>query len=450
MDNKNLIYFLNNPFKGLLKLTFPILIGMGLHMTYEVVDMIFVGMISKTAIAALGFNIPIFFFVYGLSIGIGTGITALVAKKIGEKNKTEAKKIADHGFFLAISLGILVTSILLLMENNFLLFLNVPLEILKETKDYYKVLAFGFPMMISSIIFRSIYNGEGDSKTPTLVLAAGTISNIILDPILIFKFNLGIQGAALATVVSQFLSFSIFIYLTFIKKINFLRLNFRIKLSLRAYKEIFKMGLPAGLAMIIMSSGIAILNYIVVSFGTDAVAGLQISYQMEHFFFMPVVAIATASTTIVGMFYGTRKIKHLYKIIKYSFVINFSWGLFCIILFNIITPYVYYMFTKADSIVIYSMSYMRVITYIYPLIAIGITTGRILQGLGTSIPMLLTTSLRILIISAPLSYAFVKILNRPITWVWYAIVLSAIFSVVFGLVLLKIRLNNIKDEFLYV
>lgn len=448
-ENKNLSYFLENPLKGLLKLTYPILIGMGLHMAYEVVDMIFVGMISKTAIAALGFNIPIFFFVYGLAMGVGSGITALISKKIGEKDNIGAKKIADHGFFLAISLGIVITSTLLLIENNFLMFLNVPLKILRETKDYYEVLSLGFPMMISAIIFRSIYNGEGDSKTPTIVLSIGTILNIILDPIFIFKLNLGIKGAALATVISQTLTFLIFIYLTFIKKINFLRLNFRVKLKLETYKKIFKIGLPAGLAMIIMSSGIAILNYIVVSFGTDAVAGLQISYQMEHFFFMPVVAIATASTTVAGMFYGARRKDLLYKTIKYSFIINFSWGFFCIILFHTITPYIYYMFTKVDSIVNYSMSYMRIITYIYPIVAIGITTGRILQGLGTSIPMLLTTSLRILLISAPLSYTFVKILDRPIVWVWYAIVISAIFSVTLGLTLLKVRLDNIEDDFLH-
>ena len=211
--------FLENPKKALWTLAVPIMFGMGIHTLYNIVDMLFIGRLGGDAIAGVAFNMPIFFLMLGLTMGLGSGVTASIARLIGQKNKSGADNSAEHAIAMAACISGVFTLLGLYYGKDILAIFGAEGNILTLGWDYLSMIVLGLPFMVFSGFFRSILAGEGDMKFPMMVAGLGTILNIILDPIFIFDLEdygniglgMGVKGAALATVVSQLSVFLIFI-----------------------------------------------------------------------------------------------------------------------------------------------------------------------------------------------------------------------------------------------
>jgi len=313
--------------------------------------------------------------------------------------------------------------------------------------DYLKVSLIGLPFMVFSTFFRSILSGEGDMKLPMAVAGLGTILNIILDPIFIFTLGYGVGGAAMASAISQLIVFVIFVYMLFVKEHTYIRFRMRdFSPSIFIIKDIIRVGLPASMSMIIMAFGQLVFNRILVRFSTDAVAAYQVGGRMDMVIFLPIMAIASALTTLVGMFFGAKEIEKIKFIAKYGIIWSMMvTGVLSIILY-IFAPLFVKNFTVDVDIQSIAVTYLRFICLIYPLIAIGMTVGRILQGLGKGLPMLVITSIRILALSAPLALYFIMVLNKPIEWVWYAMIISTIVSVAISLIWLKSAFKDLVRD----
>ena len=439
--------FIDNPSKALWTLAFPIMAGMGIHILYTIVDMIFIGRLGGDAIAAVAFNMPLFFLVLGLSFGVGSGVTASIARFIGEKDKVNADNTAEHAVALGLIISTILTTLGLIYGEGLLQRLGATESVLPLSWDYLKVSLIGLPFMVFSTFFRSILSGEGDMKLPMAVAGLGTILNIILDPIFIFTLGYGVGGAAMASAISQLIVFVIFVYMLFVKEHAYIRFRMRdFSPSIFIIKDIIRVGLPASMSMIIMAFGQLVFNRILVRFSTDAVAAYQVGGRMDMVIFLPIMAIASALTTLVGMFFGAKEIEKIKFIAKYGIIRSMMvTGVLSIILY-IFAPLVVKNFTLDVDIQSIAVTYLRFICLIYPLIAIGMTVGRILQGLGKGLPMLVITSVRILALSAPLALYFIMVLNKPIEWVWYAMIISTIVSVAISLIWLKSAFKDLVRD----
>ena len=439
--------FIDNPSKALWTLAFPIMAGMGIHILYTIVDMIFIGRLGGDAIAAVAFNMPLFFLVLGLSFGVGSGVTASIARFIGEKDKVNADNTAEHAVALGLIISTILTTLGLIYGEGLLQRLGATESVLPLSWDYLKVSLIGLPFMVFSTFFRSILSGEGDMKLPMAVAGLGTILNIILDPIFIFTLGYGVGGAAMASAISQLIVFVIFVYMLFVKEHAYIRFRMRdFSPSIFIIKDIIRVGLPASMSMIIMAFGQLVFNRILVRFSTDAVAAYQVGGRMDMVIFLPIMAIASALTTLVGMFFGAKEIEKIKFIAKYGIIWSMMvTGVLSIILY-IFAPLFVKNFTLDVDIQSIAVTYLRFICLIYPLIAIGMTVGRILQGLGKGLPMLVITSIRILALSAPLALYFIIVLNKPIEWVWYAMIISTIVSVAISLIWLKSAFKDLVRD----
>lgn len=439
--------FIDNPSKALWTLAFPIMAGMGIHTLYTIVDMIFIGRLGGDAIAAVAFNMPLFFLVLGLSFGVGSGVTASIARFIGAKDKVNADNTAEHAVALGLIISTILTTLGLIYGEDLLQRLGATESVLPLSWDYLKVSLIGLPFMVFSTFFRSILSGEGDMKLPMAVAGLGTILNIILDPIFIFTLGYGVGGAAMASAISQLIVFLIFVYMLFVKEHAYIRFRMRdFSPSIFIIKDIIRVGLPASMSMIIMAFGQLVFNRILVRFSTDAVAAYQVGGRMDMVIFLPIMAIASALTTLVGMFFGAKEIEKIKFIAKYGIIRSMMvTGVLSIILY-IFAPLVVKSFTLDVGIQSIAVTYLRFICLIYPLIAIGMTVGRILQGLGKGLPMLVITSIRILALSAPLALYFIMVLNKSIEWVWYAMIISTIVSVAISLIWLKSAFKDLVRD----
>ena len=427
--NSKLNDFIINPNKSLWALAIPMMFGMMVQTIYSLVDMIFVGMVGSNSLTALAFNLPILFFGMGLVFGLGSGVTAVIAQYIGSNDLEKANNSAQQSIYMGLIIGFILTFVGLVFGKEILKFLGTPLNILPLAWNYFKIIVSAYVFIVMSIFFRSIFSGEGDMKTPMIVGGIGTILNIILDPIFIFYFNMGVEGAALATVVSQIFVSLIFTYLLLIKKYSFIKISLSLyKFSFKILLKIIKIGLPASFSMIIMSIGGASFNRILVEFSSDAVAAFQIGIRLDHVFLIPAISISTSVVTLVGMFYGAKKFNLVKQITFYAIRSTVLIGIIIGFLFFVFSDNIVSVFSDNINIQKISSQYLRYFVFGYPFVAISMISGRAMQGLGKGIPMLILTLLRVLVISLAFSFFFVFFLNKSIEWVWISQVISVIFS----------------------
>ena len=439
--------FIDNPRKAIWTLGLPVMTGMAVQTLYSVVDMLFVARISVNAIAALGFNLPLFWMAMGISFGLGTGVTAVIARFIGAKNHQAATNVAEHGLLLGLIIGGVFSISGLLFGEQILILLGTPDELMADTHAYFQVIAGGFIFMITSIFLRSIFSGEGDTRTPVKIQVTSTIINIILDPILIFGFDMGVRGAALATVISMLVAVIMYIRVILFKKTTLLQLDFRLfQFMFKYIKDIFRIGIPSSLSMIIMSLGGALFNWILVHYSPEVVAGYQIAGRLDQIFFLPIMAIAGSLVTLVGMFYGAKRFDLINNVIKDGLRYGIFIGLGSGLLFYLIAPYVFRIFTDDAIVLAVAVSIIRTFSPVYWLIAIGMISGRALQGLGTGVPSLVITAIRVAVVSGPLAYYFAVVLEKPYVWVWYASVIAVFIAAGTSLSWLVVRTRRVQRE----
>lgn len=429
--------FLDNPSKALWSLAIPIMLGMGIQTLYNLVDMIFIGTLGGQSITGIAFNMPLFFLVLGLTMGLGTGVTASIARFIGQNNKKEADNSAEHAIFMALVISLFLSSLGLLFGERILSLFGAEGEILSIGWEYLHVMCVGMPFMIFSGFFRSILAGEGDMKLPMMVAGLGTVLNIILDPIFIFDlenygglgFGLGVAGAAMATVISQVIVFCVFIYMLFVKKHSYI--TFRLKdfsFSSDIIWDIVKVGLPASLSMVVMAIGQGVFNKILIHFSADTVAAYQVAGRLDMLVFLPIFSIAASLTTLVGMFFGAKEYDTLRFTIKYGIMSAFCITVLSSVLIYLFADLAVGFFTDDELIISIAVTFLKLFAFVYPLISVGITTGRVLQGLGKGLPVLVITIVRVLGVSAPLAFLFIFYMGKPVEWVWYSMMISTIVA----------------------
>ena len=435
--------FIDNPSKSLWTLAIPIIAGMGIQTLYSIVDMIFIGMISGEAIAAVAFNFPIFFFVMGISFGLGSGVTASIARFIGSDDKVNADNAAEHAIVMAFVISALLTSLGLLYGKQILVKIGCTPEVLPQAWEYLKVSCYGLSFGVFSGFFRSILAGEGDMKFPMILAGIGTVLNIILDPIFIFTLNFGVSGAAWATTISQMIIFIIFIYMLFFKDHAYVQFKLRdFNPSYFILVDIIKVGLPASMSMIVMAIGQLLFNIMLATFSTDAVAAYQIAGRIDMVVFLPIFGIASALTTMVGMFFGANEIDKIRFITRYGISSSFIITSVGSIILYVFAPFIISGFTDETVIKNIAVNYLRVISLLFPFISIGLTIGRILQGLGLGMPSLIITTIRVIGVAGPLAYYFIYILDKPVEWMWYAMFISGIMATIISIVWLKIAFRK--------
>ena len=437
--------FIDNPSKSMWNLAIPIMAGMGIQTLYTIIDMIFIGRLGGNAIAAVAFNMPIFFFVMGLSFGLGNGVTASIARFIGADDKVNADNSAEHAVAIAFLISAVLTSVGLIYGKDILILMGCTQEVLPLAWDYLRVSCYGISFGVFSGFFRSILAGEGEMKLPMIVAGLGTVLNTILDPIFIFYLDYGVTGAAWATTISQIIVFCIFIYMLFIKHRTYIRFKLKdFSPSSFIIYDIIKVGIPVSMSMVVMAIGQLVFNRLLVNYSTNAVAAYQIGGRIDMLVFLPIFGIASALTTMVGMFYGANEINKIKFISRYGVKSSLIITSICSALLYIFAPPVISIFTSDPTIQKISIDYLRIISLLFPFISIGLTIGRILQGLGQGMPSLIITTIRVIGVAGPLAYYFTFIQNKPVEWIWYSMFISGIFATIISIVWVTITFKKLS------
>lgn len=430
--------FLAAPRRALWVMAAPMIAGMTVHTLYVVADTAFIGALGTDALAAATFVAPLFFLVVALTMGLGTAVTALVAQAVGRGDAPSADRAAGTALTSGLLLGIIFGVVGLAIGPWMLGLLGAEGEVAALGWTYFQPLALFMPIFFVSSVLRSIVTGEGDAKTPMIVLTVATVSNIVFDALFIFGLGLGLRGAALATVLSVTISASAFAVLLLRRRVAFVRLR---RSSLRPSRPVltalFSLAVPIAASMVVMSVGSILYNRLLSDFGSIAVAAYGAASKVDMIVVLPIFGLSGAAVTVVGMFAGAGRS----DLVRSTALYTYRWAITLAALIGAVAFFtsdgILRVFTDDPEAIAIGTTYLGFMIFAYPMMAVGMTTGRLLQGLGHGFPALFITTLRVLLVGVPVAYLTVRVLGQSVEGVWIGILAGGVCATVTSVLMVR-------------
>jgi len=437
--------FIRKPKKALFTLALPVMVGMVFQTLYNIVDTAYVGRLGAEAIAALTFSFPIFFLLIAINSGIGTGMASIISRSLGAGKHKNAENAAMHGIAMSVVLAFIVFAAgWFSLEKLFMLF-GAEANVIPLAMSYMRWILVGVFFMLPSYVMNSIFSSQGDTRTPVKVQVASLVLNIILDPIFIYGLDMGVAGAGLATMISFGAGVLVFAY--YLWKKSELRLCWDcFSYDRKMAWEIVKIGAPASLMMIIMSIYVMFINRFMANYSTEHVAAFGLVARLESFAAMPIMAFSLAQMTLAGMFYGAGKYTLMKKTVRFGIIIT-ALMTSAVGLFFFVFPNLFFrIFTSDPAILAIGAPFLRIDVFTFPLMAIAMSTSRVMQGMGYGLPGLIVNLTRIVFVAIPLGYVFVFVLGYGYLWVAYSMVAGGVMANIVGVTWLGIKFRNLKKE----
>lgn len=375
------------PLKLILAFCLPLVIGNIFQQLYNMVDTIIVGQyVGKGALAAVGATGSINFMVIGFAMGICSGFGIPIAQSFGAKDYKKMREHIRNAIYLCIAITIGLTILTVFLTPTVLTLMKTPSDIYQQSYEYIIVIFYGiFATMLYNML-SSILRSLGDSKTPLYFLVLSSIINIGLDLFFIINLNMGVTGAALATVIAQAIS-GICCYLYMQKKFTILHYeDDEKKYNIVRIKQLLAMGLPMALQFSITAVGSVIVQSAVNTLGSDVVAAVTAAIKISIMLTAPLETLGITMATYGGQNLGAGKIERIFQGIKQSFFISIIYCVIAVVVVFISARYLGMLFIKANEVTILDnvAYYLKANSAFYFLLGILFILRNTLQGLGYS------------------------------------------------------------------
>ncbi|OED29528.1 multidrug transporter MatE [Methanosphaera sp. WGK6] len=427
IDNtSNIELMLNYPRKALWNMSISLIISMFITSIYNVIDAIWVAGLSADALAGVGFVTPIFIAIMGIGNGLGAGSASALSKYIGEDNKKKADNGAVHTLFISIVVALVTTIVLLISLKSILLLIGAGSTI-SYAISYGNIISVGSIFIILSNALYGTLRAEGDTNRTMYAMLFSAIINIILDPLFIYGLNLGVSGAAYATIISLVFVNMILFYWFYVKKNTYLKPNLsNYVFSKNISLDILKVGFPASLELINNAVFAALFSLLLtIIAGTDAVAVYSTGWRIVTFGTVPMLAIGTALVSVVGANYGSRNYENIRVVHRYSMKISIFFGVLCAVLTYVFAPQIVALFSYTGSSIRLSssmVSFLCCIVFFYPTMAVGVNSTYLFQGVGKCLTAMFQTIFRELGFTLLFAVVFAMIFNMGEFGAWLGIV----------------------------
>ncbi len=366
-------------------LAVPTIISMLVTSFYNMADTFFVGKLDTQSTAAVGVVFSIMAIIQAVGFFFGHGSGNYISRKLGSKELDEAEAMAANGFFLSLFSGVVIALSGIIFINPLSVVLGSTPTILPYTRRYLRIILLGAPFMTSSLVLNNQLRFQGRASFAMIGIVTGAVLNIVLDPILIFGFHMGINGAAIATVFSQFCSFMLLVIMT--RKGGSIVIRFKnIKVNAHFLKEIFRGGVPSLCRQGLASIAVIFLNHAAGFYGDAAIAGMSIVNRITMFANSALIGFGQGFQPVCGFNYGAklygRVREGFYFCVKYSFVFLVAVSLLC----GIFSPNIVALFRKEDAEVIETGAMaLRMQCITFPLNAWIVMSNMMLQSIGKAL-----------------------------------------------------------------
>jgi putative MATE family efflux protein len=399
--------------KSIISLMLPMMIGMVALVSYSLVDTYFIGQLGTLQLAAVAFTFPVAFIVNAISIGLGTGVSSVASRLFGSGERDEIQKITTHAAILAVMCGVTVLIIGLNTIDPLFTLLGADETTLPFIHEYMAIYYYGGVFLIVPMIGNSVLRASGDAKTPAMLMTAGAVANVILDPIFIFGWGpiprMELEGAAFATVFANaavgIFSFGILYFREHL--IRWKRED--LPHIWNSWKRIFHVGLPAMASSLVAPFTTALITWQVSQFGQESVAGFGVSARIEGISMMAMMAMSAAMVPFAGQNYGAKLYSRVTEGMHFAFKVALIYGVFVALLMLVSSTWLVGLFTENTQALATSNMHLRLVPWSYGFLGISMVCVSAFNAVGKPTPAMIVSMCRTIFVYAPLALLFAAI-----------------------------------------
>ncbi|MBN2286423.1 MAG: MATE family efflux transporter [Tissierellales bacterium] len=414
----------------IMRMTVPMILGMLSMVVFNLTDTFYIGQLGTDPLAAISFTFPVVLVVNSVALGMGIGASSIVARAAGEKNQDKLIKTATDSIVLSF-VFVLFASILGLqtIDETFRM-LGADEEMLFFIRQYMSLWYFGMPFVVIPMVGNSIIRALGDTKTPSIVMGISAAMNVLLDPMLIFGLGIfpemGIKGAALATVISRMLTFFVALYiLIFREKIVRFRIR-NFQSVFHSWLEILYVGVPSAIVRMITPISTGIITRMIAEYGTEAVAGYGVGTKVEFFTLSFINALSSVLIPFAGQNYGAGQRERIIEGIKFSRKIVFVYGIAIFLLMKLTSGMIASIFNDNPTVQKITVLYLTIVPLGYGFQGMFLNSTAILNAINKPLHAALLSLLQMFAIYVPISWILEKYFG--IYGIFSAIIVSYLIS----------------------
>lgn len=433
-DNTQNDLLLGNTRDNLLKMSVPTMLAYLLQSIYDLIDIFWIGKMSSSAVAGVTIFSTIFWMVEVLNEIIGTSSISLISQSYGSGNEKKTRITVEQTVTFKALVAIIAAAIMLVILKPLLGFFTTDKNVMTSALNFGYIRIFFLPIMFSSYTVNTALRCLGDATSPMKIMMFSSVLNMILDPILMFKkipgtnipgLNLGVFGAAVATVTSVTVAFLIGFTLLMSGRVK-LKITFKglFKLNWKIDKKLLTIGLPSGIEVLLRNlSGILTLKFVTL-YGTATVAAIGIGNKLFNFAFMPLVGFNMGSSAIIGQCLGSDDVERAKDTARYATKINVLLMIVISILTTIFPNYIMKFFINDPAVISKGVPMLRFI--IPALIAAGVSMGlgSVFTGSGHTVPILISSVVSRWVVQIPFMFFFACILKSSLIFMWISFILA--------------------------
>ena len=413
-------------------MSLPAILSMTVSALYNVVDSYFVAGYSTDAFTALSIAFPLQMIMVAIGVGTGVGINSLVSRRLGEGKKEEAEQAARNGIFLAVCSWFLMLLIGAFFSRPFFEMTTSDTAVVNYGIVYIRICMMASLGAFMQMIIEKTLQATGNMILPMCSQLIGCILNIILDPILIYGYfgapRMGIAGAALATVIGQWIGMFFCIYAFFVRQ-KLIHVSFRgFRPDIRIIKNIYQVGVPSIVMQSITSFMVTLMNLILIQFGKPAVNVLGIYFKLQSFIFMPVFGLNQGLMPVLGYNFGARLKNRMKQALATGMIGAGALMAFGTVIFHVFPNQLIQIFSPDEATVAIGVPALRIISLCFVPAAIGITSSTLFQAMGMGVRSLIVSLVRQLIFLLPSAFILARLGGEH--YVWYSFVIGEVFSLI--------------------
>ena len=427
----------------ILNMSLPMMFSMFILALYNIVDSMFIAMINEEALTALSLAFPVQNLLMSFSIGTGVGVNAILSRRLGEHNQEAVDKTAINGLFISF-----LTSIAFIVLGYF--FIPVYLhsqtsneQIIEYGLEYMHVIVYCCTFCFIGIMFARILQSTGKTIYTMFSQLAGAITNIILDPVLIFGIGpfpeMGVYGAAVATIIGQFASLCVSCSANLLK-------NHEVHISLKGFRldgkiigSIYKIAIPSIILTSITSVTTYFMNLIIGAFSTTAIAVYGSYFKLNSFIFMPVFGLNSGVVPIIAYNYGAKNKARIYRAVFLSIISASTIMLVGATIFELFPHLLLKLFSASDSMLEIGVPALRLIAPSFIGAAIAISLSNVFQAFGKAVYSMTVSLIRQIFVLLPVAYLFS--LTGNLNMVWLCFPVAEVFAVTLSILYYR-RINR--------
>lgn len=422
-----------------LTMALPIVLSMLIQALYNIVDSIFVAQIGEQALAAVSFAFPVQMVIISVSVGTSVGVNSLMSRYLGQKNLELANASVKNGILLAILSWLLFVLFGIFGSRLFMKAFTNDVVLIDLGVDYISICSIFSIGVFVQIIMERIMQATGNPVYSMLLQGAGALVNLILDPVLIFGWfglpQMGVAGAAVATVIGQIVAMSLGIWLTN-HRISEINLNLKgYRPSGRIIQNIYAVGIPAmfvqGMAAILTVG----MNVVLGGFSELAVSVFGVYYKLQNFVFMGILGLTNALIPIVGYNFGAKQPRRITGAIRFTLLLSIGVTVVATLLFQLIPVSLLQMFQAQQDMLAIGVPTLRIISSSFVFAGVSMILCSAFQAMGNGMLSLWITLGRQLVIVLPLAFWFAS--EWGLTATWLAFPISEIICMAASLIAMK-------------